>query len=150
MERSLVIVKPDGVQRGLVGRITGRFESKGLKLVAMKMIRMARELAERHYAEHKGKDFYDDLVAYITSGPVVAMVWQGPQAVEVVRRLIGPTDGAQAPPGTIRGDFGICLRYNLVHGSDSAQSAEREIELFFSRDDMIEYDRPVLEWSWLC
>jgi len=143
MERSLVIIKPDAVHRGLVGLITARFEAKGLKLVAMKMIRITRDLAQRHYREHKGKAFYDDLVAYITSAPVVVMAVEGPGAVEVVRLMIGPTDGAKAPGGTIRGDFGTSVRYNLCHGSDSLESARRELDLFFRADELISYDRSV-------
>lgn len=148
IEHSLIIVKPDAVQRGLIGRITARFETKGLKLAAMKMIRISRELAEQHYQEHKGKEFYDGLVDYITSGPVVVMVLAGPAAIDIVRRLLGPTNAADAPGGTIRGDFGMSLRYNLCHGSDSPESAKREIDLFFRPDERIEYDRPILNWVW--
>ena len=150
MQRSLVFVKPDGVQRGLVGQIIARLEAKALKLIAMKMIRISRELAQTHYQEHRGKDFYPALVEYVTSGPVVLMVVEGPRAVEVIRDMMGPTDGAKAPPGTIRGDFAVALRYNLIHGSDSQESARREIDLFFSPEELIEYERPILNWSWPC
>ncbi|NLX07587.1 MAG: nucleoside-diphosphate kinase [Phycisphaerae bacterium] len=150
MERSLVILKPDAVQRGLVGRLVARFEEKGLKLIAMKMVRLTRQTAETHYGEHKGKDFYEPLVAYIISGAVVLLVVEGPSAVSVVRTMMGPTSGITAPPGTIRGDFAVATRYNLVHGSDSAQSAEREIALFFKPDELVEYDRAILDWSWQC
>lgn len=148
MEQTLIIIKPDGVQRGLIGRIIARFEAKGLKLVAMKMIRMSRELAERLYAEHCGKDFYEGLVDYIMSGPVVVGVLAGPAATEIVRRVMGPTDGTVAPSGTIRGDFAMSLRYNLVHGSDSTASAEREIGLFFQDYEQLDYERSISRWMW--
>jgi len=148
MQRSLIIIKPDAVQRGLAGEIIKRFEDKGLKLSALKMAKISRQLAERHYQEHRGKDFYQALVDYITSGPVILMVVQGPSAVDVVRQMIGPTDGSSAPGGTIRGDFAISMRYNLVHGSDSVESADREISLFFNSDELTEYDRPILRWCW--
>jgi len=148
MERSLIILKPDTIQRGLIAQAIGRFENKGLKIVGMKMIRITRELAERHYAEHRGKDFFDDVVDYITSGPVIVMVLEGPSAVAVVRQMLGATDGRKALPGTIRGDFAISVRYNLVHGSDSLESAGREIELFFTPGELLSYDREVLNWTW--
>ena len=150
MERSLVIVKPDGVQRGLIGSIVARFEAKGFKITGMKMIRITRELAERHYGEHKGKPFYDGLVDYITCGPVVVLAVEGPGAVEIIRRMMGPTNGAEAACGTIRGDYAVSLRYNLVHGSDSLESAKRELELFFTADELLDYDRDILKWSWQC
>ncbi len=131
MERTLVFIKPDGVRRGLVGEILRRFEQKGLRIVAMKMLTMDRDLAERHYAPHKGKPFFEELIRFITSGPIVAFVLEGPQAVSVVRTLMGPTDPLKAPPGTIRGDFGLHITENLIHGSDSEESARREIALFF-------------------
>ncbi len=148
MEKSLIILKPDTVQRGLAGQILNRFETKGLKIVGMKMVRITRDLAERHYAEHKGKDFFEDVVSYITSGPVVVAVLAGPSAVTVVRQMLGATDGRKAPPGTIRGDFAISTRYNLVHGSDSLESAEREVNLFFKPEELLQYDRDVLKWVW--
>ncbi len=131
MERTLVIAKPDAVRRGLVGEIISRIERKQLRLVALQSLEITKELAERHYEEHKGKPFYDDLVSFITSGPSVVMVVEGRSAVSVVRSLMGSTDPAQAAPGTIRGDFGLELTQNLVHGSDSSESAAREIALFF-------------------
>jgi nucleoside-diphosphate kinase len=112
------------------------------------MIRITRDLAERHYAEHKGKEFFEDVVGYITSGPVIVAVLAGPSAVTVVRQMLGATDGRKAPPGTIRGDFSISTRYNLVHGSDSPESAEREVTLFFKSEELLQYDRDVLKWVW--
>jgi nucleoside-diphosphate kinase len=130
-ERTLVICKPDAVERGLVGEIISRIERKGLRIAEMRMTTISKELAGRHYAEHEGKAFYDDLVAFITRGPVVVMSVEGPEAWKVLRTLMGATNPRDAAPGTIRGDFGIELTENLVHGSDSAQSAARELELFF-------------------
>ncbi len=147
-EQTLIIFKPDAIQRGLVAEILQRFEDKCLKFVGFKMIHIDRELAEKHYAEHKGKDFYEPLVKYITSAPVIIAVLEGPSAVAVVRTLLGKTDGRDAAPGTIRGDFGISMRYNLVHGSDSSESAKREIGLFFKNDELFSYDRDILKWSW--
>jgi nucleoside-diphosphate kinase len=130
-ERTLVICKPDAVERGLVGEIISRIERKGLRIAEMRTTTISKELAGRHYAEHQGKPFYDDLVAFITRGPVVVMSVEGPEAWKVLRTLMGATNPRDAAPGTIRGDFGIELTENLVHGSDSAQSAARELELFF-------------------
>jgi len=146
MQRSLVILKPDAVQRGLVGQIIGRLEAKGLKLTAMKMMQISRELAERHYAVHRGKDFYPRLIDYITSAPVVVMALEGAGAVDVVRRMMGATFGYDAEPGTIRGDLGLSRRFNLVHGSDSPEAAEKEIGLFFSPDDVLDYGRDGDGW----
>jgi nucleoside-diphosphate kinase len=148
MERSLIILKPDTVQRGLAGQVLTRFENKGLKIVGAKFMQISRELAETHYCEHKGKDFFDDVVGYITSGPVIAVVLEGPSAITVIRQMLGVTDGRKAPSGTIRGDFAISTRYNLVHGSDSPESARREINLFFTPEEMLSYDRVVQQWSW--
>jgi nucleoside-diphosphate kinase len=131
LEHTFVMVKPDGVRRGLVGEVISRLEAKGLSLERMRMLTIDKELAERHYAEHDGKPFYEDLVAFVTSGPVVAMEWSGPGAVAMVRRMMGPTNPAEAEPGTLRGDFGTEITENIVHGSDSTESAEREISLFF-------------------
>jgi nucleoside-diphosphate kinase len=131
MERTLILVKPDAFARHLSGEIIARFERKGLRLVALKQMRMTRELAEKHYAEHKGKGFYDELVSFITSGPLVAMVLEGEQAVEAARQVIGATNPLQAATGSIRGDFAIEVGKNMVHGSDSPQSAAREVKLFF-------------------
>ena len=146
MQRTLVLVKPDGVQRGLIGRIVARLEQRGLKLVAMKMMRISRELAGRHYAEHRGKPFYDGLIAFITSGPVVAMIWEGREAVTVVRSVMGSTDPLKAAPGTIRGDLALDLGMNLIHGSDSVDRAESEMALFFSADELHDYERTVDRW----
>lgn len=131
MENTFVMVKPDGVRRRLVGEVIGRLERKGLTLVRMRMLTIDRELAGRHYAEHTEKPFFGELVDFITSGPVVAMEWAGPKAVSIVRTLMGPTNPVEAPPGTLRGDYGSVITENIVHGSDSPQSAEREIRLFF-------------------
>jgi nucleoside-diphosphate kinase len=130
-ERTLVLVKPDGVARGLVGEVLGRLERKGLGLVALQMRTLDRATAEAHYAEHVGKPFFESLIAFITSGPLVAAVAEGPRAIETWRAMMGPTDPVKAPSGTVRGDFGLIVTENLVHGSDSAESAAREIALFF-------------------
>ena len=131
IERTYLMVKPDGVARGLVGEIVSRFERKGLRLEEVRMLTIDEELARRHYAEHVDKAFFPELLEFITSGPVVAMAWSGESAVAVGRALMGPTNPAEAPPGTIRGDFGTVVTENLVHGSDSSQSAERELGIFF-------------------
>ncbi len=146
MERTFVMVKPDGVQRGLAGEIISRIERKGLKIVAMKMLRIPKELAEEHYAEHRAKPFFSSLLSYITSGPVVAMVVEGKNAVKVVRKLVGATNPSEAEPGTIRGDFGLDLGRNVVHASDSAASAEREIGLFFRNEEILDYRRESDVW----
>ena len=141
MEKTFVMVKPDGVQRGLIGEIIRRIERKGLKIVAIKMLKIDEGLAERHYAEHREKPFFRNLIEYITSGPVVAMVVEGREAVKVVRNLVGATNPVEANPGTIRGDFGIDIGRNVVHASDSIESAEREISLFFKPEEILEYER---------
>ena len=146
MQRTLVLVKPDGVQRGLVGAIIGRLERRGLKLISLKMMRITKEVAARHYAEHQAKPFYDGLIAFITSGPVVAMIWEGREAVSVVRSLIGATDPLKASPGTIRGDLALDLGMNLIHGSDSAERAETEIALFFTKGELHDYERTADRW----
>lgn len=133
-DRTLVICKPDAVERRLVGEIVSRIERKGLRITDLRMLTIAKELAGRHYAEHQGKPFYDDLVEFITSGPAVVMIVEGPDAQAVVRTMMGATNPRQAAPGTIRGDLAVELTENLVHGADSPESAEREIELFFGRD----------------
>jgi nucleoside-diphosphate kinase len=130
-EHTFVMVKPDGVARKLVGEVISRFEAKGLTLEKMRLLSIDEDLAKRHYAEHEGKGFFGELVAFITSGPVVAMEWSGESAITVARTLMGPTNPVEAPPGTIRGDFGLVITNNIVHGSDSAASAERELGLFF-------------------
>ncbi len=139
MERTLVLVKPDAVQRRLVGRILARFEAKGLQLVALKMVKITEELARQHYAPHEGKPFYEPLIRFMTGGPTVALILEGKRAVEVVRRMMGPTFGPDAPPGTIRGDFAVSNRFNLVHGSDSPESAEKEIALFFDPAEVVDW-----------
>ncbi|RLF16677.1 MAG: nucleoside-diphosphate kinase [Thermoprotei archaeon] len=146
MERTLLMVKPDGVVRGLIGEVLKRVESKGLKIVALKMLWMDRALAEKFYSVHKGKPFFNQLVEHITSAPIVATVVEGEDAVNVVRRLIGSTDPKQAPPGTIRGDLGLSLTKNVVHASDSIESAEREIGLLFSDNELLSYNRADEEW----
>jgi len=141
MEKSFVMVKPDGVQRGLVGEIINRFEKKGLRPVALKMMQIPEELAARHYAEHEGKPFFGDLLSFITSGPVVAMVWEGQNAVSVIRTMMGRTNPVDAQPGTIRGDLAMFMGNNVVHGSDSLESANREISLFFKEEELVSYTR---------
>jgi nucleoside-diphosphate kinase len=136
MERSLVLIKPDAMERGLAGAIIGRLQSQGLKLIAIKMLHLDRELAGRHYAVHKEKPFFEWLVSYITSAPIVAAVFSGDNAVAAIRKLMGPTDPAKAEAGTIRGDFGIDIERNSVHGSDSPQTAEQEIKLFFGEGEI--------------
>lgn len=146
MERTYLMIKPDGVQRGLCGEIVARFEKKGLKLVAMKLMQISKETAENHYGEHKGKKFYDSLIAYITSGPVLAMVWEGEGAVAVCRNMMGKTNPQESAPGTIRGDFGMVTGVNIIHGSDSPESAAREIKIFFKPEELMSYDRTADKW----
>jgi len=141
------MVKPDGVHRGLVGRIVGRFEDKGLKIVGMKMLKIESALAKEHYGEHEGKPFFNDLVNYITASPVVAMVLEGKDAVKTVRTLVGATNPLESAPGTIRGDFGLEVGRNIIHASDSPNSAEREINLFFNGDEIFDYSK--IDESWL-
>lgn len=135
-ERTLILVKPDGVRRGLTGEIISRFERKGLKIVAMKMIRVTPELSDRHYAEHVSKPFYPELKSFITSGPIVAMIIEGDKSVAVCRKLMGATKFFESEPGTIRGDYAFTITENLVHGSDSPESAAREIEIYFSPSEI--------------
>ena len=146
MERTFVMVKPDGVQRGLVGEIVSRFESRGFRICGTKMMKIPRELAERHYGEHEGKPFYEPLLAYITSGPVVCMVLEGENAVAVVRSMMGKTNPQDATPGTIRGDLAQVTGRNVIHGSDSSESAKREINLFFNDYELHTYEKPETEW----
>jgi len=146
MERSLVLVKPDAMQRGLAGVIISRLERRGLKIVAMKMLQMDKALAQRHYAIHQGKAFFNDLVEFITSSPIIAAVFEGEKAVEAIRQTIGETDPAKASPGTIRGDFGLDIGHNLVHGSDSTENAEKEISLFFSPEEILNYNKEIDRW----
>lgn len=146
MEQTFLMIKPDGVQRGLIGEIVGRFERKGLQLTAAKFMTVSRELAERHYAEHQGKPFYEPLLAFITSGPVFAMVWSGDNVVALTRAMIGKTDAIDAAPGTIRSDFAVHTNYNLIHGSDSPASAQREIANFFNPEELVSFDHHIQAW----
>lgn len=145
-ERSLVIIKPDAVQRGLIGEIVGRYEKRGLKIAAMKFEQISAETAGQHYGEHEGKPFYEGLVGYITSAPSVLMVVEGPGAVDMIRKMNGATNPANAEPGTIRADLGITVGRNLVHASDSLESAEREVALFFGDGGIVEYGRALDPW----
>ncbi len=140
MEKTLVLIKPDGVRRRLIGEIIGRFERKGLKIVAMKMLQVSHEMASHHYSIHRDKPFYDDLVQYITSSPIVAMILEGKSAVAVVRGLCGATDGSKAAPGTIRGDLSNNIQYNIIHASDSPESFAYEYPIFFKSDEIFEFD----------
>jgi nucleoside-diphosphate kinase len=148
-ERTFVMVKPDGVQRGLIGEIVARLEDRGLKLVAAKFVEIDDELAREHYGEHEDEPFFDDLVGFVTSGPVLATVWEGADAIAQVRSMMGETDPADSAPGTIRGDLGLDLGRNVIHGSDDQDpgAAEREIELFFDADELVDWDR--IDESWL-
>jgi nucleoside-diphosphate kinase len=146
-ERTFVMLKPDAVQRGLVGEIISRLERKGLKLVAMKMLQLDRALAERQYEVHRGKHFFEELVGFVTSSPVVAMVVEGEEAIKVVRKMMGATNPFEAEPGTIRGDFGCDLTKNLIHGSDSAETARREIALFFRDEEILDYELSSAAWT---
>ena len=146
MERTLVLVKPDGMQRSLVGEIIHRLERRGLRIVGLKLLQVDRALAERHYGEHVGKPFYEGLVAYITACPIVAAVLEGTDAVETVRNTMGQTNPRDAAPGTIRGDFGLEIGRNLIHGSDSLPSAEREVALFFAPNELLNVSRDVDKW----
>ena len=147
-ERTFVMAKPDAVQRGLVGEIIGRLEDRGLKLVGAKFLQMDRDLAEQHYDEHRGEEYFEGLVEFITSGPVMAMVWEGQDAVRQVRQMMGETPPADSDPGTIRGDYGLDLGRNLIHGSDHEDpgSNEREIALFFDEDELLDYERADESW----
>ncbi len=146
MERTFLALKPDAVQRGLIGKIISRLEEKGFKLVAMKLMKVSNELAEKHYGEHKGKPFFNGLVSFITSGPIVAMVWEGKNAVSALRKMMGKTNPLEADSGTIRGDFAIDIGRNIVHGSDSLDSAKREISIFFNESEMVEWKPEIQKW----
>jgi nucleoside-diphosphate kinase len=146
MQQTLILLKPDCVHRRLVGTVIQRFEQKGLRLAALKLVQASRDLAERHYAVHKGKPFYDSLLEFLTSGPTVAMVWEGPQAVAVARTLMGVTDGTKAAPATIRGDFAVNVQNNLVHGSDSPENAAAEIALWFKPQELVSYTPVDAAW----
>lgn len=146
MEKTFIMVKPDGVQRNLVGEIVQRFEDKGFKLVGAKLMQISSELAEEHYGEHKERPFFGELVEFITSGPVFAMVWEGENVITTARKMMGETNPAEALPSTIRGDYGITVGKNIIHGSDALESAEREINLFFDEKELISYDKVNTNW----
>jgi nucleoside-diphosphate kinase len=145
-ERTLVLIKPDAVQRGLIGEIITRFERRGLHPVAIKLMAVPTELAERHYAEHRERPFFPGLLEFITSSPVVAMAWEGPGAVALVRSMMGTTDPAGSPPGTIRGDLAVSLAMNVIHGSDSVESAAREMSIFFSDAELVDWESSAATW----
>jgi len=145
-QRTLVLIKPDGVQRGLAGRILGRYEDRGLKVVAMKLVRVDRALAERHYAVHRARPFFTSLVDFITSGPLVALALEGPNAIAVVRAVNGATRPEEAAPGTVRGDFALETAQNLVHASDSPETAAAELALWFSAAELLDYEREIDRW----
>ncbi|UOE78187.1 nucleoside-diphosphate kinase [Parageobacillus thermoglucosidasius] len=146
MERTFIMVKPDGVQRNLIGEIVARFERKGFQLVGAKLMQVSRELAEQHYAEHKERPFFGELVDFITSGPVFAMVWEGENVIATARQMMGKTNPQEAAPGTIRGDYGLTVGKNVIHGSDSPESAEREIRLFFKEEELVDYSKLMNQW----
>ena len=145
-QQTLILLKPDGVHRRLIGTIIQRFEQKGLRLAGLKLSQAGRQLAEQHYAVHKGKPFYESLLQFLTSGPTVAMVWEGREAVQVARTLMGPTDGTKAPPATIRGDFALSVQNNLIHGSDSPENARAEIALWFQPEELVSYEPADKDW----
>ncbi|WP_025847205.1 nucleoside-diphosphate kinase [Paenibacillus ehimensis] len=146
MEKTFLMIKPDGVQRGLIGRLVQRFEDKGFQLIGSKLMVITKEQAEFHYAEHKEKPFFGELVQFITSGPVFAMVWQGDNVIALSRAMMGKTNPLDAAPGTIRGDYAVHTGNNIIHGSDSPESAEREIANFFKPEELLAYDRPLQSW----
>ncbi len=146
MERTFLAIKPDGVQRGLVGEIVRRFETKGFTLVGMKFMKVSKELAESHYDVHKERPFFSSLVSFITSGPIVAMVWEGEGVVAAARKMIGATNPLTAEPGTIRGDFGVNIGRNLIHGSDAIETAQREISLWFSDEELVSWESQMKPW----
>lgn len=146
MEKTFLMVKPDGVQRQLIGEIVSRFERKGFQLVGAKLMAVSEDLAGEHYAEHKERPFFGELVEFITSGPVFAMVWQGENVIATARHMMGATNPKDAAPGTIRGDFGLTVGKNVIHGSDSTASAEREISLFFKEEELVDYDKLINNW----
>ncbi len=146
MERSLVLVKPDGVQRGLIGEVVARLERRGLRLVAAKFMAVSQELAETHYAIHKGKPFYEGLIAYITSAPVMAMVWEGPNAIVAIRQTMGATRPTEAAPGSLRHDFALEVGRNLTHASDTVENGEKEVALWFKPEELVDWTREVDTW----
>lgn len=146
MEKTFLMVKPDGIQRNLTGEIVHRIENKGFKLVGAKLMHISNELAETHYGEHKERPFFGELVSFITSGPVFAMVWEGQGVIKTARQMMGATNPEDAASGTIRGDFGVTVGKNIIHGSDSEESAEREIKLFFNTDEVLDYTKQMNDW----
>jgi nucleoside-diphosphate kinase len=146
VERTLVLIKPDGVQRGLIGEVTSRLERRGLRLVAARFLRVERQLAETHYAVHRGKGFYEGLIQYITSAPVMAMVWEGPGAVAAVRQTMGSTRPIEAAPGTVRHDFALEVGRNLTHASDSVENAMQEVKLWFAANELVDWSRDADKW----
>ena len=146
MERTFLMVKPDGVQRNLIGDVVSRFESKGYQLVGAKLMQITEELAEQHYAEHKERPFFGELVEFITSGPVFAMVWEGENVISTARLLVGATNPTESAPGTIRGDFAVTVGKNIIHGSDSPESAVREIGFFFNEEELVSYNKAMNNW----
>ncbi|WP_277585440.1 nucleoside-diphosphate kinase [Psychrobacillus antarcticus] len=146
MEKTFLMVKPDGVQRNLIGEIVGRFEAKGFQLVGAKLMQIPTELAEEHYGEHKERPFFGELVEFITSGPVFAMVWEGENVISTARLLVGATNPKESAPGTIRGDFAVTVGKNIIHGSDAPESAEREIGLFFKQEELVSYKKDANNW----
>ena len=146
MEKTFIMVKPDGVQRGLIGEIVSRFEKKGFVLVGAKLMQISNELAEEHYGEHKERPFFGELVDFITSGPVFAMVWEGEDVIKTSRNMIGATNPQEATPGSIRGDYAVTVGKNIIHGSDSSESAKREINLFFNESELVSYNRQDNAW----
>lgn len=146
MERTFLMVKPDGVQRSIIGDVVSRFENKGYQLVGSKLMQITKELAEQHYGEHKERPFFGELVDFITSGPVFAMVWEGENVISTSRLLVGATNPTEAAPGTIRGDFAVTVGKNIIHGSDSSESAVREIALFFKEEELVSYDKDSNNW----
>jgi len=148
MENTFVMVKPDGVQRGLAGKVISAIEQKGYKLIGLKILKLSSEMAAKHYAEHIGKPFYDKLIEFITSGPVIAMVWEGPDVVQGIRNFMGATNPLEAQPGSLRGMYGLDISHNVIHGSDSVESAKREIGIYFQQEELIEYPRDIEKWIW--
>jgi len=146
MEKTFVMVKPDGTQRGLIGEVIARLERRGLKMTAAKFMQVSQELAETHYGIHEGKPFYNGLIKYITSAPVMAMVWEGPSAVDAVRQTMGATHPTEAAPGSVRHDFGLEMGRNLTHASDSAENGEKEVALWFKPGELVEWGRAIDEW----
>jgi nucleoside-diphosphate kinase len=146
IEKTLIIIKPDAVQRGLTGKIIKRFEDRGFKIVASKFLILESDMMRKHYAEHEGKRFFNSVCEYMSSSPVMVMVWEGVDIIKMARNMIGPTDAIAAPAGTIRGDFGLTRSYNLVHGSDSVEAAKREIDLYFSKEELVNYELITKPW----